>query len=114
MVCKAVTLRTGSMQICGGGSRERRYGAALEPLAQRSDALGGAHPTLARNKFRTNLVAGETASGERSVHRGLTLVVCRAVTLRVGSVQTYGAAHVSDVTALPLSPSHSAVMPSAV
>ena len=35
----AVTLRAWSVQ--GGGSRERRHGAALESLAQRSDALGG-------------------------------------------------------------------------
>ena len=36
-----MTLRAGSVQIDGGGSRERRHGAALEPFAQRDDALGG-------------------------------------------------------------------------
>ena len=44
MVCRAVTLRAGSVQ--GGGSREGRHGAALEPLAQRSDAFEGAHEFL--------------------------------------------------------------------
>ena len=84
-------MRAVSVQIWGSSALEGRHRAALEPLAQRSDALGGAHPTLARNKFRTNAVAGETASGERSVHRGLnTSGVCRAVTLRAGSVQIYG------------------------
>ena len=39
-VCRAVTLRAGSVQIWGSGARERGHGAALESLAQRGDALG--------------------------------------------------------------------------
>ena len=64
-VCRAVTLRAGSVQIHGGGSREGRYGAALEPLAQRSDALGGVGALLLAklSPDTAEAVAGETASG---------------------------------------------------
>ena len=63
MVCRAVTLRAGS--VLGGGSRERRHGAALEPLAQRSDALGGvgAYVTPLVLEDTAEAIAGEAASG---------------------------------------------------
>ena len=63
VVCRAVTLRAGSVQIYGGGSREGRHGAALEPLAQRSDALGGVGAS-AVFADATECVVAETA-GER-------------------------------------------------
>ena len=58
------------MQIYGGGSRERRHGAALEPLAQRSDALGGVG-SAAVYVEATESVTGETVSkGEGKVSSG--------------------------------------------
>ena len=58
------------MQIDGGGSRERRHGAALEPLEQSSDALGGVGATKVGDA--TELVAREAASEEeKNVKRGL-------------------------------------------
>ena len=48
----------------GGGSRERRHGAALEPLAQRSDALGGVG-ALPDRVDAADHVVGETASEGR-------------------------------------------------
>ena len=60
------------MQIDGGGSRERRHGAALEPLAQRIDALGreGARDVTIEGVRgeATECVVAETASkGGQSV-----------------------------------------------
>ena len=52
-------MRAGS--VLGGGSREGRHGAALEPLAQHIDALGGVD-AVAVLLDATELVAGEAAS----------------------------------------------------
>ena len=63
-------MRAGSVQIDGGGSRERRHGAALESLAQRGDALDG----VGASAFFVDAadhVVGETASeGEGKVSSG--------------------------------------------
>ena len=70
VVCRAATLRAGSAQIYGCDSRERRHGAALEPLAQRSDALGGVG-AVAVYVEATESVIGETVSkGEGKVSSG--------------------------------------------
>ena len=88
----------------GGGALERGHGAPLERLAQLGDALcsvGAAGPIIEA----AELVVGQAAKGRRyTVSAGADT---KANTLRV-------AAHLSEVTALPLSPSHSLVMSSVV
>ena len=64
-----MTLCAGSVQIYGDGSRERRHGAALEPLAQRGDALGGAYE-LAILEVPTDVIASEAANDGQKCSAG--------------------------------------------
>ena len=56
-------MRAGSVQ--GGGSLERRHGAALEPLAQRGDALGGVGAAILGDA--TDRIVSETAREEERI-----------------------------------------------
>ena len=86
----------------GGDAPERGHGASPERLAQLGDALGGVG-AVAMNVDAAELVAGQAAKGRsRSTGADTKANAHRA------------AAHSSEVTALPLSPSQSLVMPSAV
>ena len=92
----------------GGGALERGHGAPLEPFAQFGDALGGVGtPDIAIIILveAAELVVGQAAS------TGMWGVSMGALTegRKVGPT-----AHLSEVTELPLSPSHSLVMPSVV
>ena len=51
----------------GGSALERGQGAPLEPLAQLGDALGGVGAVTVPVEA-TELVAGQTAKGKRSVN----------------------------------------------
>ena len=88
----------------GGRALERGHGAPLEPLAQFGDAVGGVG-ALAFPIEAADLIAGQAAKvGSVAVSMGADTKA------NISGV----AAHLSEVTALPLSPSHSLVMPSAV
>ena len=89
--------------LWGGGALERSHGAPLEPLAQLGDALRGVGAS-APEVEAAELVAAQTVNVGVAVSTGID----RKANTRAG------AAHLSEVTALPLSPSHSLVMPSAV
>ena len=86
-----------------GGAPKRGDGAAFEPLTQLGDALRGA-AGAASFAEAAELVAVQAASKDASVARA-------GSDTRAGG---YGAAHSSEVMALPSSPSHSLVMPSVV
>ena len=91
-----------------GGAPKRGDGAAFEPLAQLGDArdVGALRGAAGAASFAeaAELVAGQAASKDASVARA-------GSDTRAGG---YGAAHSSEVMALPSSPSHSLVMPSVV
>ena len=73
-VQRGLTQCAASVQIWGSSALERRHGAALEPLAQRSDALGGAHKSSS-GYVPTNHIVSEPASQGESVHGGLTRTI---------------------------------------
>ena len=88
-----------------GGALDRGDGAAPEPLAQLGDALGavGAVTIVAdAAELVVTQAASKGAGAEGGCQQGLT----RERALRNGA-----AAHSSEVTALPFSPSHSVAMP---
>ena len=90
----------------GGGALQRGHGAPLEPLAQLGDAQGGVGtPDVAIiiHVDAAELVAIQAAKGRRGVSMG--------VDRKAG---TGAGAHLSEVTALPLSASQSLVMHSEV
>ena len=89
--------------LWGGGAPERGHGAPLERLAQLGDALSGVS-ALTLIIEAAELVVIQAAKGKRGVSMGADR-----------KANTWGvAAHSNEVTALPLSPSHSAMMPSVV
>jgi hypothetical protein len=88
------------------GALERGHGAPFECLAQLGDALRGVGTLdIAIIIFveAAEMVPGQAAMGRRSVNGHWQK-----------SGQARPKAHLSEVTELPLSPSHSLVMPSAV
>ena len=87
----------------GGGALQRGHGAPLEALEQLGDTLGGV-AAEAVNAEAAELVLGQAAKAKRGVSMGVDM---KAKTL-------WAVTHLSEVTALPLSASHSLVMPSAV
>ena len=90
----------------GGGALERGHGATLEALAQLGDALGGVG-AVAATIDAAELVA-EQAASKGGCGGGCQRGLIRERVLRCT------ATHSSEVTALPVSPSHSLVMPSVV
>ena len=92
-----------------GGALERGDGAALEPLTQLGDALDGVGAD-AIGAEAAELVAAQAASkGEAGGGLGVGASRAWHESGRYGA-----AAHLIEVMALPLSPSHSLVMPSVV
>ena len=99
--------------LWGCSALQRGHSAPLEPLAELGDALGGvgAYTILIAmsTSEATDPVIGQAASVGRSDE---FVIGQRALTQKQTLLGR--AAHFSEVTALPLSPSHSLVMPSAV
>ena len=58
---------TQKQTLRGGGAPKRGHGAPLEPLAELGDALGGVGAEAVPVEA-TELVAGQTAKGKRSVN----------------------------------------------
>ena len=86
----------------GGGALERGHGAPFEPLTQLGDALG-----------RVGAVASEAEAAELVPRQ--TAHVAVSMGAGTGKADTRGVTtHLSQVMALPLSPSQSAAMPSAL
>ena len=82
--------------LWGGSALERGHAAPLEHLAQLGDAFGGVG-AVTRPVEAAELVAAQAAKGREECQCAVT----QKQTL-------WGvAAHLSEVTALPLSPSHS-------
>ena len=88
-----------------GGALERGDGTAPEPLAQLGDALGGVG-AAAKLVDAAELVVTQAASKGAGAEGGCQQGLTRERALRNGA-----AAHSSEVTALPFSPSHSVAMP---
>ena len=90
--------------VWGGDALERGHGAPLERTAQLGDALSGVG-AVAILIDAAELVAGQAATGRRrsECQWALTQAIAQ------GAVT-----HSSEVTVLPLSPSQSFAMPSAV
>ena len=88
--------------LWGGSTLERGCGAPLDPLAQLCDALHGVG--AAANRIEAaELVVAQAAKWKGGMSMGADTNQTRWVV-----------AHLSEVTALPLSPSHSLVMPKVV
>ena len=88
-----------------GSVPQRSHAAPLEPFAQLGDALRSVSPLTSISVDTTEHVAVQAAKqGRRGVSMGADR---KANTWRV-------AAYSNEVTALPVSPSHSAMMPSGV
>jgi hypothetical protein len=94
---------------CGGGALERGDGAALEPLAQLGDALGGVGAAAFPVKAAELVLSQAASKGEGRGGLGEVPVGPDKRVLKCGA-----AAHSSEVMALPLSPSNNLVMPSVV
>ena len=86
-----------------GGALQRGHSASLEPLAQHNDALSGGNKVVTIVVVPANTVATEPGGNKHSSvdgrHKGEHLGL---------------AAHSNEVKELPLSPSHSAMMPTAL
>ena len=102
-ICSQMCQRalTRKRTLLGGGTLEIGHGAPLERLAQ----LGDAHDGVGAVAIMVD--AAEPVAGQTAKKGG----VSTGVDSKAG---TGAGAHLSEVTALPLSPSHSFVMPSAV
>jgi hypothetical protein len=87
-----------------GGAPKRGDGAAFDPLAKLGDALRDAAEVETSGADAADLVAVQAASKDASV-------ASAGSDTRAGR---YGAAHLSEVMALPLSPSNNLVIPSVV
>ena len=74
-------MRAVSVQTWGSGALERRHSTALEPLAQRSDALGGAHEAAFVVIVPTNHIVSEPASQGKNCSSGADAVCSQSADL---------------------------------